>query len=179
MYCFSLRIQFTSSIPIKPSQSFAYGFWTHYNLYLLTCVVNYPAVAIEVELLFCKFCHSGETFQCICTGTVLLDDVIRRTKRLTCTYSWDPLTILKHWSMTLTFLIIWELVRPLVTIDSRNVTDWLRVAVFWITGWHCLAVIHCWFFGGLWKAVWVSASVMLLFWLQNLSVWKKFQISWN
>jgi len=40
------------------------------------------------------------------------------------------------------------------------------------TGWHCLTVIHSWYFGGLWKAACVSTSLLLLFGLQNLCVKK-------
>ena len=96
-------------------------------------------------------------------------------------------SILKHWSMTLTFLIIEELVGPLVAVYSRNVTDCLC----WVV--HCeayflnqrlaqalfnsnfLTVFYLLFnnntlicFGGSCKAAWVSASVMM-FELQKFS----------
>jgi len=49
------------------------------------------------------------------------------------------------------------------------------------TGWHCLTVIHWWCFGGLWKAACrmgqrFATSVMLLFGLQNLCMWKKLEV---
>ena len=61
-------------------------------LYLLTYLCSKLSVGSEclnheVELHSCEFSRSGETFQCICSAQVLLDDILRRTKRLTRTYS--------------------------------------------------------------------------------------------
>ena len=193
MECTVPHFEFNSHHPhklIKPSQSFADGFWTHYNnLYLLTRVVNYPAVA---NALIMKLNYSPPSSAAVerlfsASAQVLTARrcLIRRTKRLTCTYSWDPLTILKHWSMTLTFLIIWELVRPLVMVDIRNVTDCMAVCgccTFWTTGWHCLTVIYIAdalmaYYERLHESA--SASVMPFFLITELVCMKKLEISWN
>ena len=101
MYCSLFRIKFTQSTQIKQSQTLTVCFWTHYKfLYLLTSAVK---LSNEAELHSCKFCRSRETFHCMCWR---LDDVVCRTKRRK---DIDRLilhilfiSILKHWSMTLT-----------------------------------------------------------------------------
>ena len=182
MYCSLLRIQFTSSTQIKPSQM-AFG-RTVNILYLLT----YLLVQVLPQWKdFSVHLHSAQVLtaiRCRIQDNTLDMHIFLRS-------------ILKHWSMTLTFLIIEELVGPLVAVDSRNVTDCLC----WVV--HCeayflnqrlaqalfnsnfLTVFYLLFnnntlicFGGSCKAAWVSASVMM-FELQKLCVWKKLEISWN
>jgi len=57
----------------------------------------------------------------------------------------------------------------LITLGLYLLTYWQMLALF---NSNTLNVV-----GGLWKAARVSASVMPLFGLQNLSVWKKLEIS--
>jgi len=53
MYCSLLRLHFTSSTQIKPSQSFTDPFSTHSKYSLLICVVNYPTVANALIMKNC------------------------------------------------------------------------------------------------------------------------------
>jgi len=70
MYYFLLRIQFTSSTRINPSQLFA--LWLLDALQILSTYLLISAVKLF---------------------WTMLDDVVRRTQRLTCTYCWDPFSI--------------------------------------------------------------------------------------
>jgi len=68
--------------------------------------------------------------------------------------------------MTLTFLIITELVRPVVAVDSRNVTDWLCWVVycdlyFLNLAWHRLALFN-------------SNTLTMLWWLMKGCMGQRF-----
>jgi len=65
-------------------------------------------------------------------------------------------------------VIIYELVSLLVTVDSRNVTDWLCWVVhcdcctFWTSAWHRLALFN-------------SNTLMMLWWLMKGSMGQPFR----
>jgi len=88
------------------------------------CVVNYPTVANACMKLNWTRSSSAtvERLQCICTS-VNCQTMLYAGQNKTLDMHIFLRSILNHWSMTLTFMIIWELVRPLVAVDSRNVTD--------------------------------------------------------
>jgi len=127
MYCFLLRIRFTLSTQVKPSQSFADGFWTHSKYSLLTCVVNYPAVANALIMkLNCTTVSSAAVERLFSASAQVLTARRCRMQDETldkhiCLRHIDHSQALKHdvdipdrsWS------------RLLVAVDRRNVTDWL------------------------------------------------------
>jgi len=74
MYCSLLRIQFTLSTQIKPSQSFADSFWMHYKYSLLTGVIHYLEVANASMKLNCTPASSATVERLISASAQVLTD---------------------------------------------------------------------------------------------------------
>jgi len=103
------------------------------------------------------------------------------------TYCWDPFSSTKAWRRHSWYLVTGEAVEWRWTVETlpTGCVELFTATVVLSqpapgsgTGWYCLTVIHCWCFGGLWKAACMGQRFCsAVVWIPELVRVKKLEIS--